>query len=144
MYNSLAENSFFSFNEDSNALIKASDTHTEPPALQRKHHSLAQLLKQHQHQEGWILLLAPAQLPDKTWAERYHLQMNHVLVVQQKQILDLFTTLQQALNSASCKVVINFAHQLSMQQLAVCQRLAVKNNIWFYQYDQLGQQRTAH
>ena len=113
---------------------------SEPPV---KHH-LFDLIKQHQHQDGWILLIAPYQLPDKEWASHYQLSLQNVLVVHHKQIKDLPETLRQALTSPSCKVVINFANQLDQSELEKYRKLAVTNNIWFYQYEQLTQNGFTH
>lgn len=104
-------------------------------ATDNSRQSLLQLIRQHQHQQGWILLVAPSHIPDKVWAEQYQLSLHNVLVVHQKQIHDLAATLQQALNSPSCKVVINCASQLDIQQLSSCRNLALKNNTWFYQVE---------
>lgn len=109
-----------------------------------RRHNLAQLLQQHQHQDGWILLLAPSQLPDKSWAEQYQLPLQKVLVIHPKQISDLFSTLQQALSSASCSVIINFANQLTPQQDAICRKLAIERDVWFYQCAHAPLHQTAH
>lgn len=106
--------------------------------------SLLQLIKQHQSQDGWILLVAPSSLPDKEWAESYQLSLQNVLVVHQKQISDLAATLTQALTSASCKVVINFGQPLGSQQLEQCRKLAVENNIWFYQSELVAKEVFKH
>jgi cell division inhibitor SulA len=106
--------------------------------------NLLQLIRQHQNQSGWILLVAPVQLPDKEWAEHYQLSLHNVLVIHQKQITDLSTTLQQALTSPSCKVVINFGSQLDQNELDVCRKLAICNNTWFYQCEQLQREQTTH
>ena len=111
-----------------------------PPVKQQ----LVDLIKQHQHQDGWILLIAPTQLPDKEWASHYQLSLQNVLVVHQKQIRDLPETLRQAITSPSCKVVINFANQLEQSDLEKFRKLAVTNNIWFYQYEQLTQNGFTH
>ena len=105
---------------------------------------LVDLIKQHQHQDVWILLIAPTQLPYKEWASHYQLSLQNVLVVHHKQIKDLPETLRQALTSPSCKVVINFANQLEQSELEKYRKLAVTNNIWFYQYEQLTQNGFTH
>lgn len=98
--------------------------------------SLLQLIKQHQHQDGWILLVAPSSLPDKEWAESYQLSLHNVLVIHPRQIFDLTATLTQALTAKSCKVVINFGQPLEPQQLERCRKLAIENDTWFYQSEQ--------
>ena len=128
-----------------NSLLKIHSV-TDGNALAADHsrHSLLQLIQQHQHQQGWILLIAPTYIPDKEWAEHYQLSLHNVLVVHQKQISNLELTIKQALSSASCKVVINFANQLDQQQLDSCRKLAVGNNTWFYQCEQMHQPQLAH
>lgn len=106
--------------------------------------NLLQLIRQHQNQPGWILLIAPSQLPAKEWAEHYQLSLHNVLVIHQKQITDLSGTVKQALASPSCKVVINFGKQLDQQELELCRKLAIGNNIWFYQCEQLQQEQVTH
>uniref|UniRef100_UPI0040474CFA hypothetical protein n=1 Tax=Rheinheimera sp. TaxID=1869214 RepID=UPI0040474CFA len=128
-----------------NSLLKIHSV-TDGNALAADHsrHSLLQLIQQHQHQQGWILLIAPTYIPDKEWAEHYQLSLHNVLVVHQKQISNLELTIKQALSSASCKVVINFANQLDQQQLDSCRKLAIGNNTWFYQCEQTHQPQLAH
>lgn len=129
-------------NNDVQALHGHVQTHSAQSAYSDL--SLIQLFRQHQHQQGWILLVAPTQLPDKSWAEQYQLSLHNVLVIHPKQISDLSATLQQALTSSHCKVVINFANQLDEQQLESCRQLALLNNIWFYQREQLSYGQHTH
>lgn len=128
-----------------NSLLKIHSV-TDGNALAADHsrHSLLQLIQQHQHQQGWILLIAPTYIPDKEWAEHYQLSLHNVLVVHQKQISNLELTIKQALSSASCKVVINYANRLDQQQLDSCRKLAIGNNTWFYQCEQMHQPQLAH
>ena len=128
-----------------NSLLKIHSV-TDGNALAADHsrHSLLQLIQQHQHQQGWILLIAPTYIPDKEWAEHYQLSLHNVLVVHQKQISNLELTIKQALSSASCKVVINYANQLDQQQLDSCRKLAIGNNTWFYQCEQMQQLQVTH
>jgi cell division inhibitor SulA len=107
-------------------------------------YTLMQLIRQHQFQSGWILLIAPSQVPAKEWAEHYQLSLHNVLVIHQKQITDLPGTVKQALASPSCKVVINFGDQLEQDELEQCRNLAIRNNIWFYQYEQMRQELITH
>lgn len=148
MYNRLPGNSYHRFTKtaynDSSLLKIHSVTDSNAVAAEDSRHSLLQLIQQHQHQQGWILLIAPTYIPDKEWAEHYQLSLHNVLVVHQKQISDLAATIKQALNSASCKVVINFASQLDALQLDACRKLAVGNNTWFYQCEQMHQLQVAH
>jgi cell division inhibitor SulA len=107
-------------------------------------HNLLQLIRQHQNQPGWILLVAPAHLPDKEWAERYQLSLHNVLVIHPKQISDLYVTIRQALESSSCKVVINFGNQLQQQQIITCRKLALHNHTWFYQCEHVLIEKSTH
>ena len=129
---------------DSSLLKIHSVTDSNGLAAEHSRHSLLQLIQQHQHQQGWILLIAPTYIPDKEWAEHYQLSLHNVLVVHQKQISNLELTIKQALSSASFKVVINFANQLDQQQLDSCRKLAIGNNTWFYQCEQMHQPQLAH
>src|SRR5690606_22338093 len=113
MYNRPVNQPFYSHGStayaDSRLLKIHSVTDIEAAAANNSHHTLLQLIQQHQHQQGWILLIAPSHIPHKAWAEQHQLSFHNVLVVHQKQIRDLNATIQQALASSSCKVVINFA-----------------------------------
>jgi cell division inhibitor SulA len=148
MYNSTAINQFYSGSEtvydDTSLLLALGATGTGAHANQFSRHSLLQLIRQHQHQPGWILLVAPSHIPDKEWAEQYQLSLHNVLVIHQKQISDLNATLTQALTSSSCKVVINFARQLEQQQLDACRQLALCNGTWFYQCEHMRQEPITH
>lgn len=148
MYNRSVNQSVFNDiateHADSRLLKIHSVTDSEAAAASASHHTLLQLIQQHQHQQGWILLIAPSHIPHKSWAEQHQLSFNNVLVVHQKQINDLNATIQQALASASCKVVINFARKLDPHQLDGCRKLAVAHNTWFYQCEQLQQEQITH
>lgn len=119
-------------------------TDSEAAASDASHHTLLQLIQQHQHQQGWILLIAPSHIPHKAWAEQHHLSFHNVLVVHQKQIGDLNAIIQQAIASSSCKVVINFAWMLDPQQLEDCRKLAVMHDTWFYQCEPVQQEFITH
>jgi len=148
MYNHTANNQFYPVNEtvfnDTNLIQTHSTSSNGNHANGNCRHNLLQLIRQHQNQTGWILLVAPAHLPDKEWAEHYQLSLHNVLVIHQKQISDLYATIQQALGSNSCKVVINFGTQLEQEQIDRCRRLALQNHTWFYQYDHLVSQQSQH
>lgn len=106
--------------------------------------SLLQLIHQHQDKLGWILLIAPTCIPNKLWAEQYQLSLQHVLIIHEKQIKSLTQTVQRALESTSCKVVINFAPHLDKQQLENFSLLAIKNNTCFYQYEHIEANQLTH
>lgn len=98
--------------------------------------SLLQLLSQYNSVRGWIVLIAPEQLPDKAIAKHYQLELNNVLVIHAKQISDLNETLLRALTSTTCKVVINFANTCP-SKLDSYRLRAQANNIHFYHAEQL-------
>ena len=100
--------------------------------------NLLQLLQRYENAQGWILLIAPDNLPSKNWLTRYQLPLNKVLVIHAKQISDLNDTLVRALSSGTCKLVVNFAKTLCPAVLPRCQQLAKVNNVLFYQAEQLS------
>ena len=106
--------------------------------------NLLQLLKRYENAQGWILLIAPNNLPNKSWLTRYQLPLNKVLVIHAKQISDLNATLVRALSSGTCQLVVNFAKTLCPGALPRCQQLAKKNNVLFYQADQLSDMTLPH
>lgn len=106
--------------------------------------NLLQLLKRYENAQGWILLIAPDNLPNKGLLTRYQLPLNKVLVIHAKQISDLNATLVRALSSGTCQLVVNFAKTLCPGALPRCQQLAKKNNVLFYQADQLSDMTLPH
>lgn len=106
--------------------------------------NLLQLMKRYENAQGWILLIAPDNLPNKSWLTRYQLPLNKVLVIHAKQISDLNATLVRALSSGTCQLVVNFAKTLCPGALPRCQQLAKKNNVLFYQADQLSDMTLPH
>lgn len=106
--------------------------------------NLLQLLKRYENAQGWILLIAPDNLPNKSWLTRYQLPLNKVLVIHAKQISDLNATLVRALSSGTCQLVVNFAKTLCPGALPRCQQLAKKNDVLFYQADQLSDMTLPH
>lgn len=146
MFNRITNNSARNHTEvvDDNVTLLQTKSITSDTKAASSELSLLQLIRQHQHQPGWILLVAPSHIPDKEWAEHYQLSLNNVLVIHQKQIDDLDGTLTQALTSSSCKVVINFATPSTEQQLDNYRKLARVNNIWFYQSESQCQNRRTH
>ncbi|MDX5406986.1 MAG: hypothetical protein LPK11_08100 [Chromatiaceae bacterium] len=106
--------------------------------------NLLQLLKRYEDAQGWILLIAPDNLPNKSWLTRYQLPLNKVLVIHAKQISNLNATLVRALSSGTCQLVVNFAKTLCPSALPRCQQLAKRNNVLFYQADQLSGMTLTH
>ncbi|GAB60175.1 SulA-like leucine-rich domain-containing protein [Rheinheimera nanhaiensis] len=106
--------------------------------------NLLQLLKRSENTPGWILLIAPNNLPSKSWLTRYQLPLNKILVIHEKQISDLNATLVRALSSGTCQLVVNFAKALCPGALPCCQQLAKVNNVLFYQAEQLSGMTLPH
>lgn len=106
--------------------------------------NLLQLLQRYENAQGWILLIAPDNLPNKRWLTQYQLPLNKILVIHAKQISDLNATLVSALSTGTCQLVVNFAKALCPAALPRCQQLAKANNVLFYQAEQLCGMALAH
>ena len=91
------------------------------------------IIQQHQQQSGWVLLLAPNQLPDKSTFSGFDLDMSKVLVIQQKQISNIHTVLCDALSSSTCSAVVVWQDQFSESSLQQYQQLAEQHQTCFYQ-----------
>ena len=91
------------------------------------------IIQQHQQQSGWVLLLAPNQLPDKSTFSGFDLDMSKVLVIQQKQISNIHTVLSDALSSSTCSAVVVWQDQFSESSLQHYQQLAEQHQTSFYQ-----------
>lgn len=91
------------------------------------------IIQQHQQQSGWVLLLAPNQLPDKSTFHGFDLDMSKVLVIQQKQISNIDTVLGDALSSSTCSAVVVWQDQFSESSLRHYQQLAEQHQTCFYQ-----------
>lgn len=70
---------------------------------------LVKLLQQHRHTQGWIVLIAPVIKPNKAFWAACQLPLDKILVIHQRQIKDVATTISRAIDNTSCKVVINCA-----------------------------------
>jgi len=106
--------------------------------------AILQLIKRHQHQSGWTLLIAPPQLPDRFLAECYELALQKVLVVHRKQLTNPVEAIKSALSSSTCSAVISFDKSLNPQQLQECQILAQQQQIWFYQLEDTTRHTFSH
>lgn len=91
------------------------------------------IIQQHQQQSGWVLLLAPTQLPDKSTFSGFDLDMSKVLMIQQKQISNIDTVLCDALSSSTCSAVVVWQDQFSESSLQHYQQLAEQYQTCFYQ-----------
>ncbi|MEO3866733.1 SulA-like leucine-rich domain-containing protein [Rheinheimera fenheensis] len=106
--------------------------------------NLLALLKRYENSQGWILLIAPNNLPNKSWLARYQLPLNKILVIHEKQISDLNVTVARALSSGTCQLVVNFAKTLCPVTLQRFQQQAKANNVHLYQAEQLSTMTLAH
>ena len=92
------------------------------------------IIQQHQQQSGWVLLLAPNQLPEKSTFTGFDVDMSKVLVIQQKQISNIHTVLSDALSSSTCSAVVVWQDQFSESSLQHYQQLAEQHQTCFYQF----------
>lgn len=92
------------------------------------------IIQQHQQQSGWVLLLAPSQLPDKSTFSGFDVDMSKVLVIQQKQISNIHSVLSDALSSSTCSAVVVWQDQFSESSLQHYQQLAEQHQTCFYQF----------
>lgn len=93
--------------------------------------SLVDLIQKHQHQSGWILLIAPEQLPDKFLAACYQLKLEKVLVIHPHQQPDTVSVIATALQGKNYAAIINFA-ALSVPELESCKTQAQQQQSWLY------------
>lgn len=101
---------------------------------------LIKLLQRHCCETGWIVLVAPQQLPSKALASYLQLPVDRILIIHPDTIKDPATTLIKLLNSASCRVVINFTELASEELTSELSRSAARQQRWFYQFNQLTTQ----
>lgn len=92
---------------------------------------LLKLLQQHQHVNGWIVLVAPSIKPNKAFWQKCQLPLQKILFIHPKQIRNVNSTLRHAICSKSCDVVINCL-TLSEQEQRDLQILAQDENTHFY------------
>lgn len=105
---------------------------------------LMQLINQHQHQTGWIVLLAPGKAVIQLLASMDQLPLHKVLVIHKQQLTKLNTVIHTTLSSGNCKVVINCSKALTDLDEQYCQKLAAQHRTWFYQYENLCHKLQAH
>ncbi|WNO60827.1 SulA-like leucine-rich domain-containing protein [Rheinheimera sp. MMS21-TC3] len=105
---------------------------------------LMQLIKQHQNQPGWIVLLAPDKEVIQLLAKMSQLPLHKVLVIHKQQLTKLNTVIHTTLSSGNCKVVINCGKALTDIDQQYCQKLAAQHHTWFYQYENLCHKLQAH
>lgn len=105
---------------------------------------LMQLIKQHRHQAGWIVLLAPSPRLIKQLAIVEQLPLHKVLVIHKKQLSNLNAVIHTALTSGKCKVIINCSQAVPESDDNKYQQLAAEQLVWFYQLEHLCQRLQPH
>lgn len=73
--------------------------------------ALINILQQHQYTNGWIVLVAPQQLPDKFLAESYQLPVERILVLHPTKKMTTSVCVQHALKAETTSVVICFSSE---------------------------------
>lgn len=101
---------------------------------------LIKVLQRHCDETGWIVLVAPKQLPSKALASYLQLPVDKILVIHADTIKDPAKTLHKLLHSDSCRVVINFSQLASDELTTQLSNSAAKEQRWFYQFNQLTAQ----
>ncbi len=101
---------------------------------------LVKLLQRHSSESGWIVLVAPQQLPSKALASYLQLPVEKILVIHPDAIKDMVTTLDKLLHSASCRVIINFSQLASGELTLQLSQSAASQQRWFYQFNQMTKQ----
>ncbi len=98
---------------------------------------LIKILRQHQHSNRWTLLIAPQNIPDKALLDCCSVDMNHVLVVHEKQITSIMATIENALLGSTCSAIVAWGNQWSINsgQLEHINQLAKKSHCLFYAFD---------
>lgn len=94
---------------------------------------LIKLLQHHSNEPGWIVLVAPKQLPSKALAEYLKLPVDKVLVIHPGAIKNHAETLNKLLHTSSCKVIINFSDLLNQELKGQLSQCAASQQRWFYQ-----------
>tara|TARA_R110002126_G_scaffold291595_1_gene454076 strand:- start:1153 stop:1626 length:474 start_codon:yes stop_codon:yes gene_type:complete len=101
---------------------------------------LVKLLQHHSGETGWIVLVAPLQLPSKALANYLNLPLEKILVIHPEAIKDTAATLEKLLHSKGCRVIINFSQLSSDKQKSQLSQNAASEQRWFYQFSQLNAQ----
>ena len=99
--------------------------------------TLKRLLSAHKRLTGWTVLIAPVSLPTKQWFVQHGLATERLLVIHATQIHDLDLTLQRAITSISCSVIINCVPCKDVKQIRRLKSFAAKHQSYYYQYEHL-------
>ncbi|SNY50637.1 hypothetical protein SAMN06297280_1633 [Arsukibacterium tuosuense] len=101
---------------------------------------LIKLLQRHCSETGWIVLVAPKQLPSKALADYLRLPVDKILVIHSDAIKDPAKTLHQLLHSRGCRVIVNFCQPGSDELTSQLSQYAASQQRWFYQFNNLASQ----
>ena len=103
---------------------------------------LIKILRQHQQSNRWTLLIAPQNIPDKALLDCCSVDMNHVLVVREKQITSVMATIESALLGSTCSAIVAWGEQwdknINPSQLEHINQLAKKSRSQFYAFNKRG------
>ncbi|MDX1678269.1 hypothetical protein [Arsukibacterium sp.] len=106
-----------------------------PASADNAEQLLIKVLQRHCLETGWIVLVAPKQLPSKALAAYLQLPVDKMLVIHADTIKDPAKTLDKLLHSSSCRVVINFSPLPSEALISELSHSAGKQQRWFYQFN---------
>ena len=100
---------------------------------------LIKVLRQHQTDKRWTLLIAPSHIPDKALLDCCSVDMSHVLLVREKQIASMSDTIEKALNASTCCAIVAWCNQwheqLPQPQLQHLSQLADTKNCHVYAFN---------
>lgn len=100
---------------------------------------LIKVLRQHQANKRWTLLIAPSHIPDKALLDCCSVDMKHVLIVREKQITSMSKTIETALSCNTCCAIVAWCsqwhEQLSAQQLQQLSQLADDTQCHVYAFE---------
>lgn len=101
---------------------------------------LIKVLQRHCSESGWIVLVAPKQLPSKALANYLQLPVDKILVIHADTIKEPSKTLHTLLHSNSCRVIINFSQLEANELTSQLSQSAAEQQRWFYQFNHLTSQ----
>lgn len=99
---------------------------------------LIKVLRQHQQNKRWTLLIAPEHIPDKALLECCSVDMSHVLIVREKQISSIMEAIETALNCNTCCAIVAWCekwhNQISIAKQKQLIALANQNQCHVYTF----------
>ncbi|AXQ98288.1 SulA-like leucine-rich domain-containing protein [Pseudoalteromonas piscicida] len=78
---------------------------------------LLKVLHKCQHKQGWTLLVAPDNVPNKSLLESASVDANKLLVIRQKHIYDLEYVLKSAISNGNFAAVVIWTNIASVQTI---------------------------